>query len=78
MMRVSRLINPEFVLALGDNFYDWGVENVDDKMFKRTFERVYTSKELQCPWYPTAGNHDYKARKGDGYGGNYTAQVLYR
>ena len=77
MERVARIIKPEFILALGDNFYDWGVQDIDDPMWKRTFENVYASAELHCPWYPTAGNHDYKARR-DGYGGNYTAQVLYR
>ena len=34
MERVAKLIKPEFVLALGDNFYDWGVQDVNDKMFK--------------------------------------------
>ena len=67
---------PEFVVSLGDNFYLWGVEDVDDKMWKRTFEEVYVSAELHCPWYPVSGNHDWSVKR-DGTGGNGTAQLLY-
>jgi 3',5'-cyclic AMP phosphodiesterase CpdA len=51
--------NPEWILAIGDNFYDSGVSGVDDKQFKDKFEDTFTAKSLQCPWYVVAGNHDY-------------------
>ena len=34
----AKEIDAQFIVALGDNFYDFGVVNVDDKRFKETFE----------------------------------------
>jgi len=51
--------HPEFVLAIGDNFYDSGVKSVDDSQFKSKFEETFTQSALQVPWYVAAGNHDY-------------------
>lgn len=44
----------EFILALGDNFYPAGLPMYDDEMvnlrFEKTFEEVYSQKELKKPW----------------------------
>ena len=56
-------------LLSGDNFYDKGVKNVDDKRFQETFEDVFTAKPLMTPWYFCAGNHDHL--------GNASAQIAY-
>jgi len=61
--------SPEFVLAVGDNFYNDGVSSSSSQRFQSTFEDVYTGTSLQVPWYVVAGNHDYK--------GNVDAQVAY-
>ena len=50
--------SPDFVLALGDNFYDDGVSGVEDPQFKDKFEDTFTAPSLQVPWYVCAGNHD--------------------
>ncbi len=47
----------DFVLLLGDNFYDNGVSSATDSQFKAKFEDVY--KDLNMPFYPVLGNHDY-------------------
>ena len=46
-----------FALYLGDNFYDEGVDGVDDTQFQTSFEEPYA--ELSFPFYVVLGNHDY-------------------
>lgn len=69
--KVTNQLAAEFILALGDNFYDTGIQSdVNDHRFKKTFEDVYTDATLRAlPWFVVAGNHDHK--------GNVTAQVEY-
>ena len=38
MGQEAEALGSQFTLALGDNFYDTGVKNVDDPRFKKTFE----------------------------------------
>ncbi len=47
----------EFVLLLGDNFYDAGVRSVDDPQFRTKFEEPYAN--LRLPFFVTLGNHDF-------------------
>merc|ERR1711879_686419 len=66
---VSEQRASRFNLAIGDNFYFWGVKDVYDERWYTTFERIYVQKSLQQPWYVLAGNHDWQ--------GNVTAQFDY-
>lgn len=66
----TKPMKADFVLALGDNFYSHGIQsNEHSSRFQETFEGVFVEKELQCPWYAVAGNHDHL--------GNVTAQIEY-
>ena len=47
----------DFALYLGDNFYDVGVESIDDEQFESKFEQPYAG--LDFPFYVVLGNHDY-------------------
>jgi hypothetical protein len=47
----------DFALYLGDNFYDVGVESVEDVQFQEKFENPYAN--LDFPFYVVLGNHDY-------------------
>ena len=71
MAKISDEINPEFVIALGDNFYYKGISG--DSPYQRvdqTFEKVYHEQPLaKVPWYVIAGNHDHY--------GNVTDQIQY-
>ena len=58
-----------FVISVGDNFYEDGVQSVDDAHFRTSFEEIYTAPALQTPWYAILGNHDYH--------GNVEAQIGY-
>lgn len=59
----------DFILTVGDNFYENGVSSVEDPQWKKKFEDVYADPALQLPIYPSLGNHDHR--------GNPKAQVEY-
>jgi acid phosphatase len=64
------LSNPvQFVVLLGDNFYNSGVSSTWDPQWQTKFENAYDPLALGMPFYPILGNHDYA--------GNETAQVDY-
>ena len=46
-----------FALYLGDNFYEAGVDSINDEQFQTKFEDPYA--ELDFPFYISMGNHDY-------------------
>lgn len=65
----------DFVLLLGDNFYENGVASAGDALFESRFERPYA--RVAAPFYVALGNHDYG---GDGFGqeaARARAQVAY-
>jgi len=47
----------DFVVLLGDNIYDSGVDSVDDPQWLDKFETPY--EDLDLPFYAVLGNHDY-------------------
>ena len=69
MGRTAAADRSQFVVALGDNFYEDGVPDVKAAQWKTSFEAIYTAPSLQIPWYVALGNHDYH--------GNAQAQVDY-
>ncbi|XP_072992140.1 purple acid phosphatase 4-like [Typha latifolia] len=67
MGRIGEELDIDFVISVGDNFYDSGLADVDDKAFMESFTNVYTAESLQKQWYSVLGNHDYR--------GNAVAQL---
>jgi tartrate-resistant acid phosphatase type 5 len=59
MNRVALAIDAQFVISLGDNFYPDGVADTESLQWQTSFERIYTGRALQVPWYVVLGNHDY-------------------
>ena len=65
----ANALRPQFIISVGDNFYEHGVASTDDPQWQKTFEDVYVAPSLQVPWYVALGNHDYL--------GNCDAQIAY-
>ena len=55
-IRVQQKI--DFILTTGDNFYQTGVNDVNDPHFQESFEIIYSASN-KIPWYIALGNHDY-------------------
>ena len=66
MQKIGDANNASFALALGDNFYSFGIQTVESTRFQDTFENVFTN---QIPFHVLAGNHDHR--------GNVSAQIAY-
>jgi acid phosphatase len=65
----ANTMRPQFIISVGDNFYERGVASTEDPQWQKTFENVYIAPSLQVPWYVALGNHDYL--------GNCDAQLAY-
>ena len=60
MGRMAGELDVEAVLALGDIHHFMGVESVNDPLWMTNYELIYSHPELQIPWYPILGNHEYR------------------
>jgi acid phosphatase len=69
MGTAAAAIGAQFVISVGDNFYEHGVKSVDDPQWQASFEAIYTAPSLQVPWHVVLGNHDYH--------GDCDAQIAY-
>ena len=60
---------PDAGILLGDNFYERGVDSVDDPLFESDFESLFDDASFDMPFYVCLGNHDVH--------GDADAQVQY-
>ncbi|KAG0470522.1 hypothetical protein HPP92_017222 [Vanilla planifolia] len=60
MGKIGEELNIDFVVSVGDNFYESGLTDVEDKSFEDSFTKIYTARSLQTQWYSVLGNHDYR------------------
>ncbi|XP_073389588.1 purple acid phosphatase 8 isoform X2 [Physcomitrium patens] len=58
MGRVGHHLGIDFVISVGDNFYQAGLKGPHDAKFDNSSE-VYTARSLQTQWFAVLGNHDY-------------------
>ncbi|PRD46720.1 metallophosphoesterase [Sphingobacterium haloxyli] len=63
------VLDAEFIVSVGDNFYPNGVASTTDYHWISSFESVYKDPSLYRDWYVALGNHDYR--------GNVQAQIDY-
>lgn len=69
MADTARRIGSQFVVTVGDNFYNTGVSGDADSHWKASYGDVYDLGVLNR-WHPALGNHDHDGRP--------EAQVAYR
>ncbi len=50
---------PDFVLLLGDNFYEFGIQSANDARWKTDFEDAFGAPSLRVPFHAVLGNHDH-------------------
>ena len=66
----AEALKPEFMVLLGDNFYQNGVNSTTDPLWQQVYRSLYTAPATYVPWYPVMGNHDY-------YGQNPQPEIDY-
>ncbi|MDO4229996.1 MAG: metallophosphoesterase [Capnocytophaga sp.] len=54
------VLDADFILSVGDNFYPDGVQSTQDYHWISSFEAIYSDSSLYRPWYVALGNHDYR------------------
>ncbi len=69
MARAATDTGAQFIVSVGDNFYENGVTSTTDDHWRKSFEDVYAAPPLQIPWHVILGNHDYH--------GDCDAQIAY-
>ncbi len=69
MARKAKQDGLDFMVTVGDNFYENGVTSTDDPLWKTAFEDVYQDAALKVPVFASLGNHDHR--------GNLQAQIDY-
>ena len=67
MQSIHEELSTEFVISVGDHFYDDGVLSDKDPRWKSGFEDIYHPS--LAPWYVVFGNHDVR--------GSIKAQIEY-
>ncbi len=62
MIIQAKKLNPNFIMTVGDNFYEDGVTDIQDDHWKKSFSNVYKELTTNFDWFITLGNHDYKGK----------------
>lgn len=70
MNNIADQYGSQFVVSVGDNFYNSGVTSITDPKWDKLWLEVYQDTIGQLPWYAVMGNHDW-------YGPDPNVQVEY-
>lgn len=62
MIIQSNIFKPNFIITVGDNFYEDGVESVNDNHWDSSFNNIYKGLTSKYNWYVSLGNHDYRGK----------------
>lgn len=69
MGNIAEILDLDFTVSVGDNFYPTGVQSTQDYQWLTSFEEIYTHHSLHESWFVALGNHDYE--------GSVQAQIDY-
>src|SRR5690554_389623 len=69
MGAIAEMLDLDFTVSVGDNFYPTGVQSTQDYQWLTSFEEIYTHHSLHESWFVALGNHDYE--------GSVQAQIDY-
>lgn len=58
----AKKLHAQFMIAVGDNFYDDGVQSVNDTHWTESYVKVYKELATKTDWYVALGNHDYRGK----------------
>ncbi|KAJ1611838.1 putative purple acid phosphatase precursor [Cryptosporidium canis] len=67
MSRLEATLNPEFIVSVGDNFYQRGVKSVDDPNWEEVLEGPFGKLSRGLKVHSCLGDHDWR--------GSTTAQI---
>ena len=62
MIVQQKKLNAQFLVTVGDNFYDDGVQSVTDSHWAESYTNVYKELATKIDWYVALGNHDYRGK----------------
>jgi predicted MPP superfamily phosphohydrolase len=71
MISYAEKLHPAFIVTTGDNFYEEGVQSVNDTHWTESFTNVYKGLTKSYTWYAVLGNHEYEGS------GNPQAEIDY-
>lgn len=60
MAKAAEQFECRYIVSVGDNFYNDGVQSATDPQWRASYEEIYAAPSLQVPWYVALGNHDYR------------------
>jgi len=63
-----------FILGVGDNFYQEGIDSISHPRWNTTFEFLFNRSLTDLPFYSMLGNHDW-IPNGDAYSSNATSDM---
>ena len=68
--------SPDFVVNVGDSFYQDGIRNTTDNRWNTTYEHIF-AKPNNIYWYSVLGNHDWYGNEQDEDSSGTISQINY-
>ncbi|OII75870.1 serine threonine protein phosphatase [Cryptosporidium andersoni] len=60
MLKLCDTLNPQFIIAAGDNFYESGVDSINDTNWERILEKPFSKLPSYLKLHSCLGDHDWR------------------